>query len=87
MTDEEAFVDRDRLDRPDALVRNQLLDTVDEKHRVAMRKRRHHPLHVERTRGGEAERDGHFEAGAGGEQVAHARQPAVEIRRDVPWQP
>jgi hypothetical protein len=43
---EEALVDRHCLDRHDPLIGHELLDPVDEEHRVAMRQRRHHLLDV-----------------------------------------
>src|SRR3546814_1968464 len=49
MPREEALVDRHRLDRRDPLIGDDLLDPVDEQHRIAMRQRRHHPLDVERA--------------------------------------
>ena len=49
---EEGLVDRHRLDRDDPLLRDQLLDPVDEQEGVAMRQRRHHPPDIERADGG-----------------------------------
>jgi hypothetical protein len=62
---EEILVDRHRLDRNDRRVDDQLLDAVDEQHRVAMRQRRHHPLDIKRSDGGAAGFGVHRPGGCG----------------------
>ena len=50
MTGKEGFVDRDSLDRDDALIDDEFLDAIDEQHREAMRQRRHHSPNVDPAR-------------------------------------
>src|SRR5690606_13563409 len=49
---EETLVDRHRLGGDDPFADDELLDAIDEEHRIAVRQRRHHPPDVERADGG-----------------------------------